>query len=85
MGSNLTNDRNKTFDSYIRTEVDDINCLCLNIVDRVMSRTKDMEELCFFSEYLLSKRKDLDVAEVIEIEAKVMAERGWRTGRSKLC
>lgn len=66
------------FDSYILIASDSLEQLRMCDLSRVLEQTQDVEELCLLSEYILTKRNDFDVAEVIEQEAEIMAERGWR-------
>lgn len=70
------------FDSYISIAADSLERLRMCDLYRVLEQAQDVDQLCLLSEYILAKRKDFDVAEVIEQEAELMAERGWK---AKVC
>ncbi|WP_368929356.1 hypothetical protein [Alcaligenes faecalis] len=74
---NPTEECQDLFDYYISVAVDGLDKLQMCDVDRVLEQAQNVDELCLLSEYMLARRKDFDVAEIIELEAQIMAERGW--------
>lgn len=76
--ASLIEEHQSLFDSYISLAADSMDKLRMCDVDRVLEQAQDVDELCLLSEYILAKRKDFDVAEIIELEAEIMAERGWK-------
>lgn len=77
-------DLSSTFEHYVALAADDVTRLHFCDVARVMQQAIDVDELCSLSEYLLNARPDFDVAEIIEIEATIIAERGWQVTRERL-
>lgn len=83
MQAYLEQEQGSLFEAYIRLAGDDVTKLRFCDVDRVMEQAADVQELCKLSEYLLAKRPDFDVADVIELEAEIIAERGWSVLRNR--
>lgn len=79
----LEAEQDSLFEAYIRLASDDVHKLRFCDVDRVMGQAADVEELCKLSEYLIARRPDFDVAEMIELEAEIIAERGWKVLHSR--
>ncbi|CAM5562776.1 hypothetical protein [Eoetvoesiella caeni] len=71
-------DFESTFAPYVKLAADDVTKLRFCDVDRVMGQARNDDELIAITEYLLTARKDFDVAELCEVEGDVRKDKGWK-------
>lgn len=83
MQANLQHELSDLFEAYVRLASDSVSALRFCDVSRVLEQAADVQELYQLSEYLIDKRSDFDVAEIIDIEAEIIQERDWRFVRKR--